>query len=490
LFAYQSSTALTYPVRFNVVFKYFGQLCSVLTFLSIVPLCTSLLFGEPYIALRYAVVACVYLTIGFVLAPKKAPTDLQPNEGMMVVISMFLFTCLITSYPIMGEGMSFINAFFEVVSAITTTALSTVSTVSDAPRSFLFERAWMQWYGTLGFITLSLAILMQPGFTTRMLAESEAEPDNLAVGTRAHAKQVVKIICLLTVICFLGAWLLGLGWFDAFLYSLTTPTTGGFAPTDTGIGGLNWQLQLWFTIICLLGAIPLTIYHRFIAKSNFFAIDFLQAKVLLFLCLFFSISIGLCLHMHNHIPFEQLIYKAPMFAIQAQTATGFTTGIACSDLDPGSKLLTICSMVIGGGVGSTSGGIKILRILIILNILKVMFQKVSMPHHAVATHKLAGFRLRNENFISPLLLVVLNVLVILISWFAFLSYGYNPLDSLFETVSAVSSAGLSVGITNASLPVFLKLVLCIDMLFGRLEIFAWLLMLCPWTWLGKRRRGA
>jgi len=144
------------------------------------------------------------------------------------------------------------------------------------------------------------------------------------------------------------------------------------------------------------------------------------------------------------------------------------------------------SMAIGGGVGSTAGGIKILRLLIVINLLWVLLKNASASVHAVINPRLAGRRMNETEIQEALLIILLFVAIILLSWLPFLFMGYNPLDSLFEVVSATATVGLSAGVVSSEMPNLLKGILCIDMLLGRLEILAWLIMVYPRTWIGRR----
>lgn len=482
----QIGEGLAYSVRPRVIAKYFGQLCLMLAIINVVPLVTSMLFREPLIAARYVIVIAIYLVLGFIFARIKIPRNMQTNEGMVLIVVTMIVTCLITSYPIMGLGLSFTNALFEVISSITATGLSTITTVVDAPRSLLFERVWMEWYGTLGFVTVAVFLVMSPGLSHKLLNDSQIETKDLAGGTRAHASLIIKVSCVMLAISVLGCWIMGQDPFHALLYGMSASCTGGFAPSDAGIAELNLSLQLWICTMCICAAIPLTIYSRYLNKRANFMIDLMQARTLIIICVCIATAIGCILYVKTNSNVNYLLHNVPILAIQAQTATGFSTAIAPDSLDAGSKLLIIFSMLIGGSVGSTAGGVKILRLLFFINILNKSLKRICMSRHVVVVPKIGNIRLYDENVISTLLLVMLFVVIIFISWLIFLIAGYDPLNSLFEIVSAISTTGLSVGIINESLPTYLKFVLCIDMLFGRIEILAWLLMLYPSTWFGLR----
>jgi trk system potassium uptake protein TrkH len=144
------------------------------------------------------------------------------------------------------------------------------------------------------------------------------------------------------------------------------------------------------------------------------------------------------------------------------------------------------SMLIGGGSGSTAGGIKLLRLLIIVKLLQHFLRRAAMPPHAVTQPQLSGQVLERTEIEQATLIGALFVITIGLSWLAFVAFGYAPLDALFEVTSAIGTVGLSTGITGAELEWPLRVVLCVDMLLGRLEAVTLLVILYPATWMGKR----
>lgn len=479
------ATELKYAVRFLVIAKYFGLLCLVLAALSLAPLLVSVIFGDTTMTLRYGIVSGGLAAFGSGLIRLRVTSRLQTNEGMVLVALMFLFTPLLMSYPMMGAGMGFMDAFFEAVSGVTTTGLSTKATLVDAPQSFLFARAWMQWYGGLGIVVLSLALVVQPGLVSKGLAVTEAESDDLAGGTRAHARRVLKVYGALTVLGIIGSLLLGIGFFDALLYTFAAVSTGGFAPYDGSLDLFAWPAQVWITMLCLAGAIPLSFYYRIWRERRHDTLDFLQFRTVIIACLAVSLTLAAFMGLNAGMTWPQAFKHAPLLAFSAQTTAGFSS-MPCAQLDAGSKLVMIFSMLVGGGAGSTAGGFKLLRLLIAVSVLRLILLRTCLPKHAVVEPRLAGQRLQDDEIRAALLLMLLFVAVVVLSWLPFVAMGYNPIDALFEVVSATGTVGLSVGLTSPDLPALLKGILCIDMLLGRLEIIAWLVLLYPQTWFGQR----
>ena len=168
------SLTLRYAVRPAIVGKYLGQLGFVLALLTAAPLIAALYFGDLAIAIRYVAVIALLLFLSLLSRKLPTPSQLQQNEAMVIVSLAFILSPLLMSYPMMGSGLVWRDAIFEAISAVTTTGLSTLPSVENLPHTFLFSRAWMQWYGGLGIVVLSIALLMGHHIATRRLAESTA----------------------------------------------------------------------------------------------------------------------------------------------------------------------------------------------------------------------------------------------------------------------------------------------------------------------------
>jgi trk system potassium uptake protein TrkH len=478
--------ALRYAVRPLPVMKYFGQLCIVLALLTLVPLGVSLISGNYVVSLRYAVVVAGVFLLGFFLQRLPSVKRLQTNEAMVITALIFLFAALVTVWPTMAAGLSFFDAFFETISAVTTTGLSVTASVSDKSAAFLFSRAWMQWVGGLGIVILSVATMIQPGLAAKRIGDIGDYEEDLVGSTRAHARRVMVVYAILTGAGFLVLGLLGAGWFNALLYSFAAVSTGGFSPHDASLAGLNNE---WLPPVVILfsvfGAIPLVLYFRSRKEGIKVLLHDYQIQGFLAAGLLTMLLLVLFLWTRDGLNWTQALRHGALNAFSAQSTAGFAS-LDVSGLDAGSKLTLIFSMFLGGSIGSTAGGIKILRLLILLRLLQLLLQRAGMPKQAVAEVSLGRRRLEPEEIQNALSIVMVFLIFIALSWLAFVGMGYNPLDSLFEVVSAFGTVGLSTGVSAPDLHPFLKGVLCADMFLGRLEIIAWLVLFYPRTWLGRR----
>jgi trk system potassium uptake protein TrkH len=476
-------------VRPRVLLRNLGQLLGVLAALTLVPLLAALATGHTPVGLRYLVVATALAAFGVTLGRLRAPAEVQPNEGMVLVAGVFLLSPLLMAWPMMASGMTYLDALFEAISGVTTTGLSTRPSLDGAPDAFLFARAWTQWYGGLGIVVFSLALVVQPGLVARGLAATETQTGDLVGGTRAYARWVLGVYGGLTAAGLAGAVATGLGPGDAVLYVLPAVSTGGFAPVDGSLAPLGLPAQSWLLALCLAGALPLTLVHGLWHRRRPASLDLLQAGALLGAVVVGTLLVGLTLRVVDGLPWERVAHHAPVLAASSQTTAGFST-LPVSGLSDVSKLLLVVAMSVGGGVGSTAGGIKLLRVIIVARVCSAMIARTGLSRHAVAKPRLKGQRLHEEEIQAAFALLVIFVVVVLASWVPFVAVGYDPVDSLFEVVSATGTVGLSAGVTSASLPPVLKVILCADMLLGRLEVLAWLVVLAPGTWMGRRREAA
>lgn len=470
---------LLYAVRWRVLFKYFGMLGVVLAALNSVPLAVAVLFGEFGVAGRYGVGLVALLALALPLARMKAAEHLQVNEALAVVVLVFVIGSLVMSYPLGEAGDSWLDGWFEAVSGITTTGLSTTASVENKTRAFLFARSWMQWYGGLGIVILSLALFLHNGVAGRRLMDTEATGDTLVSTTRTYARRIAVVYGVLTGCAVLGTWLVIGDGFVALVHSLSAVSTGGFSTFDDSLAGLGPGAAAVITGFAWLGAVSFPLYYLAWHKGP----GVLRRDPELRALIVATALLGTLLYLW--MPTGGGWLDALLMGMSAQSTTGFST-VAVSDLDDASKLAMIGAMLVGGSVGSTAGGFKLLRLLLLLRLLQLVLARTAAPRHAVIDVRLGGRRVDDADLWRAMLLMVTFMLLVFLSWLAFVAHGYPALDALFEVVSATGTVGLSSGIARPDLEPLLKAVLCFDMLAGRVEIFALLVVLYPGTWFGKR----
>ena len=470
---------LRFAVRLPVVGKYLGVLMVVLAALAAAPLAAALLLGEPDAAARHAAVLGGLLVVGLPLARLAAPARLQANEAMAVVALAFVAGSLVMSYPLAAASASWLDAWFEAVSGITTTGLSLAASVEDKPAAFLFARAWLQWFGGLGIVVLSLALLMYHGAAGRQLMETAFSGEDLVSTTRVYARRILVVYAALTVAAALAGWAATGDGFVALVHAFAAVSTGGFAVYDDSLAAAGRGAAV-FIGFAWLGAVSLPLYHRAWHEGPRALLRDPELRALVLATALTGFLLWLWAA-----PGERGWAEAAQLAMSAQSTTGFsTTNLAA--LDEASRLTLVGAMLLGGSVGSTAGGFKLLRLLLMLRLLQLFLARAAAPPHAVLHARLGERRVDEADLGRAALLMALIVGVVFLSWLAFGAAGYPALGALFEVASATGTVGLSSGIARPELEWWLKLVLCFDMLAGRVEILALLVVLNPGSWFGRR----
>ncbi|MCW8918780.1 MAG: TrkH family potassium uptake protein [Gammaproteobacteria bacterium] len=479
----EGSRALSYAVRLPVLGKYLGQLGVMLALLTLAPLLASLYFADYALSLRYLQVELALLAVSLLLARLPSPAQLQQNEALVIVALAFLLSPLLMSYPMSGAGLTLPQALFEAVSAVTTTGLTILPSVEGASPAFLFARVWMQWYGGLGIVVLSVALLLGHHIASRRLAEP-LSGEGLATTTRTYARRMLVVYLGLTGIALLALLASGMGGFDALLHTLAAISTGGFSHHDRSLAALSASQGMVVIMVGLCGAIPLHLYYRVRQQGLAQLGRDSEFRTLLLLALLGAALLSLLLRQEG-MAWNEALFHGTIQALSALSTSGFAS-LDIATLDDTGKLGLIVLMFIGGGVGSTAGGIKVLRLLILLRLLQLLLRRTALANHAVSNTQLAGHDLEGGEIQNALLLILLFLLLVMLSWLIFVGYGYPPLDALFEVVSASATVGLSSGISGPALEGELQALLMLNMLLGRLEIIALLVVLYPPTWLGRR----
>jgi len=485
--AEESARVLSYAIRGRVVAKYLCLLALMLGVLTLVPLLVAVLESNGSLTFRYGAVCVILFLVGALYTRLPAPSRMQGNEALSLTALAFVCGPLLMTWPMMTDNVHFMDALFESISGVTTTGLSTLGSIEQRPATFLFARAWMQWYGGLGIIVLSAVLLMGNGIAVRRLMFPEDSSDNLATTARIHARHTLIIYVALTVAGFVIVWGQTGSGFPALLNVLSAVSTGGFSPNDASLAALPSQsAAITIMVICFLSAVSLPLYwhvtHAGVRNAVREFVADPELRALFFACLLVA---GLLTWLSGLQGQGFDVYHSVMMGVSAQTTAGFATN-SVAQLDSASKLVMIISMLIGGSIGSSAGGFKLFRLLILLRVLQLMLRRAGMSPHAVLSSSLAGQRLEDSDIIRALRLILLFIIIIVVSWLPFIVWGYAPLDALFEVVSACGTVGLSTGIARPELEPLLKGVLCFDMLAGRVEIIALLILFYPRNWFGQK----
>ncbi len=476
-----SLRALSHAARPAVVARYLGELLVALGALTLVPVVVALIFGERNLAWRFLLVAVTTVLVGAAMAHRRVSTPIQANEAMVVTALAYLLASLAMIFPFMAAGIGPIDAWFETMSGVTTTGLSTLVSVESLPRSLQFARAWMQWYGGLGIVVLAVALLATQDVSARRLVLPGNGEENLVTTTRVHARRMLIIYIGLTAFGIVALMFSGLGPFEALCHALAAISTGGFATHDASLAAFDsWTGRGVVLAMAFCGAVTLPLYYRARHEGwRAFARDD-ELRLLVGFALVIATAIWM-------LEFRSVdgLGHALLTGISAQTTTGFSS-YPIAEFTAATKAVLLLAMAGGGSLGSTAGGIKLLRLLIAWRVLRLWLRRTALAPHAVAELRVGGHRVQPEEALRASALILLFLTVVLVSWVPFVVYGHDPLNALFDVVSATATTGLSTGVVSPALESPLKVILCLDMWLGRLEFMAVLILIFPPTWWGAR----
>ncbi|HSO84342.1 potassium transporter TrkG, partial [Thiocapsa sp.] len=254
---------LMQPVRPAMVLHHLGQIALILAVLFSVPLAFAAATGDWELARRILLAALLpALALGACARIRPSDRPLQANEALVISALTFIVAAALMTYPLTAEGLSPLDAWFESVSGVTTTGLSLVPDPELRSDAFLFTRAWMQWFGGLGIVVLSLALAFGRTEDMRRLADAGADEESLAEGTRIHARRAFTIYVLLTVAGLLLVLPTDLPPFDALIHTLAAISTGGFGGVSDSLAGFGRGAHFALFAVSLLGALPLFLYYR------------------------------------------------------------------------------------------------------------------------------------------------------------------------------------------------------------------------------------
>jgi trk system potassium uptake protein TrkH len=408
------------------------------------------------------------------------PTRLGYDEALSVAAFGWLLLTFIGSLPYSMSGyLSGLDGFFESMSGFTATGLTMFEKVETLPKSILFWRSFTQWIGGVGVIVLFLSILIRSSGIAAKLYKAEGRTDRIATSIVSTARRIWGIYILYTVLCIIGLTLLLDGRaFDAINVSMTCLATGGFAVTSDSMAAYDWPVAAFIIPFMILGGISFA-SHRFLLRGKLKEFFTIEVKAIL-LIIFVSAIILMT---------RQGGLDSAFQTTSALTGTGFSTA-KIAEWDDFSKFVLSILMVIGGGYGSTSSALKMIRVVIIIYAVAWVVKKFLYSRKAVIPFKIGRNTYPVEEIRVATLYGILYILVLCLGALVFMAtqapdgfYGpdgpetYTAADSLFEVASAEGNVGLSTGITNADMDGHLKVILIIEMWVGRLEIFPVLTLL-------------
>lgn len=411
--------------------------------------------------------------------------SIRHKESFAVVALIWLFVSVIGSIPYVMCGIPIIDAFFESMSGFTTTGAS-VLTPEKMSKSLLIWRSMTQWIGGLGIIVLFLAVF--PNIAKRSVFLFQAEYPGVTLSKikpriRETAISLYMVYLALTIAEIVLLCLLGLSLFEAVNHTFTTLSTGGYSTHSESIAYFsNPYVEAVITLFAFLGGMNFALIY-FAFKGKFDAFKNLEFRAYVGFLAIASILLTI-LNLERYDLLESIRFSV-FQSVSIMTTTGFTT----TDFDMWSdsaKLILLSLMFIGGSSGSTGGGIKVIRIYLLIKYSLQQILHAAEPR-TVRTIKFEGQTIKKEVLDNIAAFFVLYVFIFAISSILVSLSGYDLTTSLSATAATLGNVGPGMGLAGAyenyaSFPVHVKLLLSINMWIGRLEIFTVLSLFIPSFW--------
>ncbi|MCC4264425.1 TrkH family potassium uptake protein [Oceanimonas baumannii] len=421
--------------------------------------------------------------------------DLRAKEGFLIVVLFWTVLGSVGAIPFLLSAqpqMTVAEAFFESFSGLTTTGATVISGLDNLPKAILFYRQMLQWLGGMGIIVLAVAILPILGIGGMQLFRAEipgpVKDNKVAPRIAETAKALWYIYLVLTIVCALLLWLAGMNLFDAICHSFSTIAIGGFSTYDASVGHFNSPvINLIIVVFLIIAGVNFSLHfaafsNRGLRLSVYRMDPELKVFIGVQLVLTFICMTMLLAHQVYSDPWQALD-QALFQSVSIATTAGFsTTGFAEWPLFL--PILLMFASCIGGCAGSTGGGIKVVRIML-LNLQGMRELKRLIHPRAVYRIKLGNKALADRVVEAVWGFFAAYALVFVLCMLALLATGMDELTAFTAVVATLNNLGPGLGEVAANFGNTTdgaKWILVLSMLFGRLEIFTLLVLFTPAFW--------
>lgn len=485
-------------MNYQIIKNILGKIMVLLAFLMFLPIIVALVDKEGEKNLLAFLVPIVLLfIIGKILMLKKAEnTQILPREGFIVValswLIMSLFGCL--PFIISGEIPNFFDAFFEISSGFTTTGSTILSDPSKLSRSIMFWRSFSHWIGGMGVLVFILAIIPESkdGSAMYILRAESPGPQvgKLVSKMRVTSRILYLIYVFLTVILILLLWLSNdskMSFFNSMIYSFGTAGTGGFGIDPGCLETYTPYVQYIIAFFMFIFGINFSLFYL-ILIGNFKEVYKNQEVKLYFAIIIISVLI-IFLNIYNNYATLEEAFRHSLFQVTALiSTTGYsTTDFANTNLFPGMAQMVLMFLVFTGAcAGSTAGGFKLTRINILFRSTLKKIKNMVSPRK-VEVLMVDGNKADEEMVYSVQTYLTVYVLILIVVAFLISIDGFDFTTNFTASLTCLSNVGPGLGMVGpyggfSEFSNFSKLILSIEMITGRLELFPMLILFSPKTW--------
>jgi trk system potassium uptake protein TrkH len=477
----------------KIILRFIGILFIFLGLSMTMPLMVSIIYAEGSIwALFYSLLITV--STGFLLfigTKRNEVAQLSHRDGVAIVTLGWAGAGLAGAIPFLISGAipGLTHAYFESISGFSTTGASVLTDIEGIPRGILLWRSLTQWFGGMGIIVLSIAILPFLGVGGMQLYKAEVPSpvvDKLKPRISETAKTLWKLYVSITILEIVLLLAGGMSLFDSLCHAFCTMPTGGFSPYNKSIAHFNSPyFDSVIIVFMLLAGINFSLHYRLIkGELAVFGKD-PECRVFLFLVALFILLVTFDIHGTVYDSFSKAFRYAAFQVSSIITTTGFVT--ADYDQWPAfSKMLLILGMFLGGMASSTGGGMKIMRIMLLVKQCYSEIFRIIHPH-AITSIKLGKKPVPAEVLSSVWGFFLLFLGLFLVATLIMASLGLDMISAVGSVAASIGNVGPGLGLVGptqnyVAVPFLGKWVLIICMLLGRLELYTVIVLLMPAYW--------
>ena len=480
-------------MHFSIITRFTAILVLFLGVSMAAPLVVALIYddGSAYPFVLSMLITSSVGSVFYISTRHHKGNHLSHRDGVTVVTLGWIMAGLVGTLPFLFSGSipGFTDAYFESMSGFTTTGASVLADIEGLPEGILFWRSQTQWLGGMGIIVLSIAILPFLGVGGMQLYKAEIPSpvvDKLKPRISETAKTLWKVYLLITVAEIILLFAGGMSLFDAFCHAFCTMPTGGFSTKNAGIAYFDTPyLQIVLIVFMMIAGINFSLHYRLI-KGDFktFRKD-PECRVFLILAGIFALFVALDIHRSLYNSFLNALMHASFQVSSILTTTGFVTA-DYEKWPPLSQTILLVCMFLGAMAGSTGGGMKIMRIMLLVRQSYKEIFRIIHPH-AVTVVKLGGRPVSADILSSIWGFFTLYISLFIIASFIMACMGLDMISAIASVAASIGNIGPGFGMVGPvnnylAVPLAGKWVLVLCMLLGRLEIYTVIVLLVPEFW--------
>ncbi len=468
------------------------RLLAVMGALMVLPLIVALIYREYDSAVSFLIISLACGGIGVFFSRKK-PTNtvMFAKEGFAITAVAWIFMSLVGAIPFVVTGAipNYIDAAFETVSGFTTTGGSILTSVEQIEKSVQFWRTFTHWIGGMGVLVFLIAVVpMADGYSMHLMRAESPGPvvGKIVPKVKDTAKILYLIYLAITILEIICLWISGLSFYEAVTITFSTVGTGGFSVTNSGIGGYSTLSQTIIIIFMAMCGVNFTVYYFLIMRKpkEAFAID--EVKFYLGTLVISGFLIGVNIYRAGVLEDAGQCFHHAFFAV---TSIMTTTGFGTLDFDKWpefSRVLLMGLALVGACAGSTGGGFKFSRAIIIVRNARNELNFLVHPK-AVKRVYLDGHTVEGTTVKSVSAYLGLYVITLLTSIFLVSLDNFDFQTTVTAVIATMNNIGPGLGMVGpmgnySEFSYFSKIILMFDMLAGRLELLPILIVMKPKTW--------